>query len=410
MALLDIYRSGQQYAGGTPSFNEGAGFQTTPVQPGLKPADAKPTPTIPPAPVGLDGRPIYQPLSGNTGAPDVGGQTPSFSNQQVWNNQDVFSSGNPDAMRARLAQTSPGVNFSDADLAALAGQSRADRGDLVAPFGGTGPSFTSYLSASRAPTPLELQNQQASAAFGHQGDFGPVLRQAAPAFAASALTGGTSIAGQAARDASANNSGPAYRGPSADGSVDIGSLLGGGLGLAGSIDQQHGTQNYSDWARNQGQSYRDLLNQSYSNPSAYLSSPEVSGAVQQGTDALARSLSVRGNPIGSGNSLQQLQNYATNNQLDRLAQYRQQLGGFGGLQAINQSIPGAATAAIGARGDTYNAGGSLLSDIFRRGGILGGGVGNTGNYTDTNPFANTTIDMGNATQFDPNVDWGSLYG
>lgn len=246
------------------------------------------------------------------------------------------------------------------------------------------------------------------------------------------------------------NSGGNYA-PGGGGSAEraqggIGSVIGGGLGLAGSIDQQNQYQNYADWAKAQGQPYRDLLGSSYTNPSGYLSSPEVTGAVQQGTNALARSLSMGGNPVGNGGALQQLQNYSTNQQLDRLAQYRQQLGGFGGLNAINQSVPGAAGAAIGARGNTWNAGGALASDIFGRGGIgsgifgpgtpgipnlpspppfLGPGVdqyGNptAGNYAGGDPSQygdqggnwdpNTGLPYGDPSQFDPGIDWSSLYG
>lgn len=221
----------------------------------------------------------------------------------------------------------------------------------------------------------------------------------------------------------------------------LGGLLGSTVGLIGAGSQQNAYQGYADWARNQGQPYRDALQGSYANPMGYLSSPEVTGAVQQGTDALSRSLSMGGNPVGSGGALQQLQNYSTNQQLDRLAQYRQQLGGFGGMNAINQSIPGAAGAAIGAQGNTWNAGGSLLTDLFGRGaaggggifggigGLLGGGGGGApsfgsgidqfGNPSQGNfqggpgsagggDFYNPGADFGS--QIDPNIDWSSLYG
>lgn len=193
------------------------------------------------------------------------------------------------------------------------------------------------------------------------------------------------------------------------------------LGLAGGISQQNAYQNQADWARNVGQPYRDTLQGTYANPMGYLGSPEVTGAVQQGTDALSRSLSTGGNPVGNGGALQQLQNYSTNQQLDRLAQYRQQLGGFGGLNAINQSIPGTANAAIGARGNTWQAGGSLLTDIFGRGGVGGNIFGNVtggGSSLPTNPTGGGQVDFGNdptlgygyPSQFDPSIDWSNLYG
>lgn len=212
------------------------------------------------------------------------------------------------------------------------------------------------------------------------------------------------------------------------------------LGVVGAGSQANAYGNYADWAKGVGQPYRDTLQGTYTNPMGYLSSPEVTGAVQQGTDALSRSLSMGGNPIGSGGALQQLQNYSTNQQLDRLAQYRQQLGGFGGLNAINQSIPGATNAAIGARGNVWNAGGALGTDIFRPGGVAsqlfpnifgnggnappgyGSGVDQFGNPSGGgnfqggpgspggSDFYNPGTDFGTPTQFDPSIDWSSLYG
>lgn len=209
------------------------------------------------------------------------------------------------------------------------------------------------------------------------------------------------------------------------------------LGVVGAGSQANAYGNYADWAKGVGQPYRDRLSDSYTNPMGYLSSPEVSGAVQQGTNALARSLSMGGNPVGNGGALQQLQNYSTNQQLDRLNQYRSQLGGFGGMSPINASIPGATNAAIGARGNVWNAGGALGTDIFKPGGPasklfpnifgnggpgipgFGSGVDQYGNPTGGNfqggpgspggnDFYNPGADFG--TQFDPNLDWSSLYG
>lgn len=104
-----------------------------------------------------------------------------------------------------------------------------------------------------------------------------------------------------------------------------------------------------------GAPYRDRLGELYSDPTAFLNSPEVKVPVQMGTDALARALSTQGNPAGSGNALQQLQSYSTNQLFGRLGQEKDRLAGFGGLTAYNSAAPSAATNAIGAERGFYDA-------------------------------------------------------
>lgn len=104
-----------------------------------------------------------------------------------------------------------------------------------------------------------------------------------------------------------------------------------------------------------GAPYRDRLAQSYSDPTAFLKSPEVQVPVQMGTDAMARALSTQGNPAGSGTALHELQNYSANQLFGRLGQERDRLAGFGGLTAYNSAAPQAATNAIGAERGVYDA-------------------------------------------------------
>ena len=104
-----------------------------------------------------------------------------------------------------------------------------------------------------------------------------------------------------------------------------------------------------------GAPYRGRLADLYADPSAFLTSPEVTVPVQQGTDALARALSTRGNPAGSGTALSEIQNYASNQLFSRLGSEKDRLAGFGGLTAYNAAAPGAATNAIGSSSNFYNA-------------------------------------------------------
>jgi hypothetical protein len=86
--------------------------------------------------------------------------------------------------------------------------------------------------------------------------------------------------------------------------------------------------------------------------------------VQQGTNALMRSLSTTGNPFGSGNALQQGQNYATNSLYGQLQGKENQLAGFGGLTQYNGAGINASNSAIGSQGNTYQALGQAANDIF----------------------------------------------
>lgn len=109
-----------------------------------------------------------------------------------------------------------------------------------------------------------------------------------------------------------------------------------------------------------GAPYRKRLEDLYANPSGYLSSPEVTTSVDQGTAALARALSTSGNPFGSGRALSEMQNYASNQLFGRLGQEKDRLAGFGGLTAYNQAGAqgpnlGMSLASLESEGDVYNA-------------------------------------------------------
>jgi hypothetical protein len=145
-------------------------------------------------------------------------------------------------------------------------------------------------------------------------------------------------------------------------------ILGRGLpGILGAVGSASQAEDYEDLANKymeMGSPYRTKLQQLYGDPSAFLNSPEVRQPIQQGTDMLARSLSVKGNPAGSGNALQELQNYASTQLFNKLGQEKDRLGGFGGLTQYNQAAPQAAQNVIGAQGDVYSNLGGAAADIF----------------------------------------------
>ena len=144
-------------------------------------------------------------------------------------------------------------------------------------------------------------------------------------------------------------------------------LLRGAPGLLGALGAASQAEDYEDLAHQysqMGAPYRSRLESLYSNPEGFLNSPEVRLPIQQGTDMLARSLSVKGNPAGSGNALQELQNYTSNQLFSRLGQEKDRLGGFGGLTQYNQAAPNMAANTINAQGNIYGSLGGAAADIF----------------------------------------------
>jgi hypothetical protein len=137
------------------------------------------------------------------------------------------------------------------------------------------------------------------------------------------------------------------------------------LGAVGASQQTDAMKDLAGQFAGYGAPYRSKLADLYANPSSFLSSPEVQVPVQQGTDALARSLSAKvGNPIGNPTALSEIQNYASNQLFGRLGQEKDRLAGFGGLSAYNQAAPGAAAGAAGSEGNIFNALGYGLGNLL----------------------------------------------
>lgn len=135
------------------------------------------------------------------------------------------------------------------------------------------------------------------------------------------------------------------------------------LGAAGSKNLSNKYDAMAKRYEGFGQDYRDRLAATYKDPNAWLNSAEVQAPVQQGTNALARSLSMKGNPAGSPEAMGEIQNYASNQLFGKLGQERDRLAGFGGLSTFSAAAPGAASKAADAGAGVYNAAGSGLADL-----------------------------------------------
>jgi hypothetical protein len=136
------------------------------------------------------------------------------------------------------------------------------------------------------------------------------------------------------------------------------------LGVIGSGQQTAAYERLANQYAGYGAPYRQRLADLYADPSSFLKSPEVTGPVQQASDIAAHSLSTGGNPIASGNSLQQLQDYSANQLFGRLGDEKNRLANFGGLSTFNSAAPGAATSAINSNAGAFNSAGAGLANIF----------------------------------------------
>lgn len=143
-----------------------------------------------------------------------------------------------------------------------------------------------------------------------------------------------------------------------------GRALPGLLGAFASGSQAEDFEDLANQYSNMGAPYRTRLEQLYTNPQTFLNSPEVTEPIRQGTDMLARSLSVKGNPAGSGNALQEIQNYASTQLFNRLGAEKDRLAGFGGLTQYSAAAPQAAQNAVGAQRGVYDALGGMAADVF----------------------------------------------
>lgn len=154
-----------------------------------------------------------------------------------------------------------------------------------------------------------------------------------------------------------------------DGSIDWGRIAGGAgsaaLGMYGANQSANAMERISDKYMNLGAPYRQKLSDLYANPNSFLSSQEVQAPVQQGTDAMARALSVKGNPTGNATALQEMQNYSSNMLFGKLGEEKNRLGALGGLSSMPASVGmGADMSAAGSSGSGLNALGYGLNSML----------------------------------------------
>jgi hypothetical protein len=144
-------------------------------------------------------------------------------------------------------------------------------------------------------------------------------------------------------------------------------MLGGGLGAAlgayGANQQANSSEKLYDKFIGLGAPYRDQLNNLSQNPDSFYKSPVFQGALQQGSDAMARSLSAKvGNPILNPTALQEMQNYTTRGSLDAYNNQFRNLMSAGQI-GLGQSAQ-LGTNAANAQGGMADALGYGLSSVF----------------------------------------------
>ena len=143
----------------------------------------------------------------------------------------------------------------------------------------------------------------------------------------------------------------------------LGNLGTGALSALSANKYADNMKELADRSWNAGSDYRNRLASTYTNPGAYLDSPEVKAITDRSTNALARSLSARdGNPIGSGRALNEINDYAGQTMLGQLGNYRQQLANFGGQSQLSGNYSQLGSQSADAGSNIYN---SLANTVSR---------------------------------------------
>ena len=150
-------------------------------------------------------------------------------------------------------------------------------------------------------------------------------------------------------------------------------LLGGTLGLAGSIFGLNQARHTSDEFHSEGDPYRSQLRAMTADPSIYFKGPIAQELARQ---ADTRYSSAFGNPAGSGTA----QALSLQAMLGGYGNERDRLFKMGGGDYMNQAYPAARLGQNQAGMDIFKAGGGLLGMLG-----LGGGGGGGYQYTGVNP-------------------------
>lgn len=143
----------------------------------------------------------------------------------------------------------------------------------------------------------------------------------------------------------------------------IGKAISTGVGIYGADKQADTAKDLFDQYMGMGAPYRAELANLNANPSSFYGSDIFQGALQQGSDALSRSLSAKvGNPILNPTALQEMQNYTTRGSLDAYNTRWNQLASAG--QLGTEKAAGLGTIANNEAGNLNKTIGTGISSVF----------------------------------------------
>lgn len=135
-----------------------------------------------------------------------------------------------------------------------------------------------------------------------------------------------------------------------------GDALGTGLGIYTSNEQANKLKEIADRYYAMGEPSRARYEATFAPGFDINSLPWLNGAIDTSTDALLRRASTGGNPVGNPGAMAEILKYVTGNvALPALQNYRTQNANTGGYSSFNTAAPTAATGAVGADSNVYNA-------------------------------------------------------
>jgi hypothetical protein len=137
------------------------------------------------------------------------------------------------------------------------------------------------------------------------------------------------------------------------------------LGAYAANKQADSLQALADKYMNLGGPSRDRYEASFAPGFTMANDPGYTDALNQASKATMHALSVNGNPVGSPNAWgRSLQDLYEKTAYPALNTYRNQNASTGGIASFSAAAPGAATGAINAEGNVFNAVGGGINDIF----------------------------------------------
>lgn len=137
------------------------------------------------------------------------------------------------------------------------------------------------------------------------------------------------------------------------------------LGAYAANKQANSLQELADKYMNLGAPSRDRYEASFAPGFTMANDPGYTDALNQASKASMHALSVNGNPVGSPNAWgRSLQDLYEKTAYPALQTFRNQNASTGGIASFSAAAPGAATGAIGAQGNVFNAIGGGINDIF----------------------------------------------